>query len=156
MIAVLEKKRSMPEKTVKRAEYMIPMLVCRDGAAEIEFCRHAFGAVELSRRTDDGGAVTHATLAIGSTLVMIHGEVKQLRSRSPEPDGSSPVVVYAYVQEEVDAVVARAVSAGARIETPVTDLPWGDRMGRIVDPAGHVWNVANRAAEGTPKETDAG
>ena len=78
---------------------------------------------------------------------MVHGEVDALLSRAPDCDGSSPVVIYAYVQDDVDAVVARAVCAGAKVQTPVMDLPWGDRMGRIMDPAGHVWNVANRTAE---------
>ena len=140
---------------MKNAEYMIPMLVCRDGAGEIEFCRLAFGAIELSRRSDDDGSVVHATLAIGGSLVMIHGEVDTLLSQSPRVDGSSPVVIYAYVQEQVDAVIDRAIAAGACVQTPVMDLPWGDRMGRIMDPAGHVWNVANRAAETSAKDTHA-
>jgi PhnB protein len=56
------------------------------------------------------------------------------------------VVIYLYL-EDVDAVIARAVSAGARSLTPLADQFWGDRMGRIVDPSGHVWNVASRVDE---------
>ena len=63
-----------------------------------------------------------------------------------QPDGSSPVVIYLYL-EDVDAVIARAVAAGARILTPVADQPWGDRMARIVDPSGHVWNLASRVEQ---------
>ena len=125
---------------------VIPMLVCRDAAAEIEFLRAAFGAVELSRRSAPDGSVLHATLGIGELLIMLHGETERLASRAPQPDGSSPVVIYLYL-EDVDAVIARAVAAGARILTPLADQPWGDRMGRIVDPAGHVWNVASRVDE---------
>ena len=119
------------------------MLVCADAAAEIEFCKAAFGAVELSRGADEDGSVTHATLGIGELLIMVHGETRHLASRPPLPDGSSPVVIYLYL-EDVDVVVARAVAAGARILTPLADQFWGDRMARIVDPAGHVWNVASR------------
>jgi PhnB protein len=137
----------MSDKNVKNSEYMIPMLVCRDAASEIDFCRTIFGAIELSRRPGEDGSVIHSTLRIGSAMIMIHGEVDVLLSRSPHRDGSSPVVIYAYIQDDVDAVVARAVSAGAIIQTPVMNLPWGDRMGRIMDPAGHVWNVANRPAD---------
>jgi PhnB protein len=124
---------------------VIPMLVCADAAAEIAFCAAAFGAVELSRRTDGDGSVTHATLGIGELLIMVHGETPHLASRAPLPDGSSPVVIYLYL-EDVDAVVERAVAAGATVLTPIADQFWGDRMGRIVDPAGHLWNVASRVA----------
>jgi PhnB protein len=122
---------------------VIPMLVCADAAAEIEFCKAAFGAAELSRRSNEDGSVTHATLRIGELLIMVHGETAHLASRAPLADGSSPVVIYLYL-EDVDGVIARAVAAGARILTPVADQFWGDRMARIVDPQGHVWNVASR------------
>ena len=125
---------------------VVPMLVCRDGAAEIEFCKAAFGAVELSRRTAEDGSVTHTTLGIGELLIMLHGETSQLASRAPLGDGRSPVVIYLYL-EDVDWVIERAVGAGARILTPIADQFWGDRMARIVDPAGHVWNLASRVDE---------
>jgi len=125
---------------------VVPMLVCVDAAAEIEFCKAAFGAEELSRRVADDGSVTHATLGIGELLIMVHGETSHLASRAPLGDGSSPVVIYLYL-EDVDAVVERAVAAGARVLTPVADQFWGDRMARIVDPQGHVWNVASRVEE---------
>jgi PhnB protein len=128
----------------KYVRAVIPMLVCADAAAEIEFCKAAFGAVELSPRSDTDGSVTHATLGIGELLIMVHGETPHLASRAPLIDGSSPVVIYLYL-EDVDSVIARAVAVGARILTPIADQFWGDRMGRIVDPQGHVWNVASRA-----------
>jgi len=124
---------------------IVPMLVCADAAAEIAFCAAAFGAVELSRRADEDGSVTHATLGIGELLIMVHGETAHLASRAPLLDGSSPVVIYLYL-EDVDGVFARAVAAGARVLTPIADQFWGDRMERIVDPQGHVWNVASRVA----------
>jgi len=117
------------------------MLVCRDGASEIAFCKAAFGAEELSRRTDPDGAVVHATLKIGGAMFMVHGETPHLASRAPEEDGSSPVVIYLYL-DDVDGAVGRAVAAGARILLPAADQFWGDRVGRIMDPSGHVWNVA--------------
>lgn len=134
--------------------YVIPMLVCRDAAAEIDFCRRAFGAVELSRRAARDGSVVHATLQIGTAMIMVHDEQPHLASRAPGPDGSSPVVVYLYC-EAVDPVIEQATAAGARVLLPAEDQFWGDRVARIVDPAGHVWNVAARVcqearAEATP------
>jgi len=131
-----------PDLAVVRA--IIPMLVCRDGAAEIAFCTVAFGAIERSRRSGADGTVIHATLSIGPQLLFIHGEVESLASRAPQPpQGSSPVVIYIYV-DNADRVIEQAVRAGAKILKPAADQFWGDRVGRIIDPAGHVWNVAAR------------
>lgn len=120
---------------------IIPMLICMDGAAEIEFCEKAFGAIELSRRTGQAGEVMHATLQIDEDMFMVHGQYPQLKSLAPRSDGTSPVVIYLYIKD-VDAVIARAVKAGAEVILPAADQPWGDRVGRVMDPAGHVWNVA--------------
>jgi PhnB protein len=100
-------------------------------------------AAELSRRLSSDGKVVHATLRIAGSLIFIHDESPHLGSRAPQTDGSSSVVVYIYV-EEVDTVIERAVGAGARLLLPAADMYWGDRVGRIVDPSGHVWNVASR------------
>ena len=124
---------------------VIPMLVCSDAASEINFCKTSSGAVELSRREAPDGTVAQATMTIGEAMLMIHGEFPALASRAPQLDGSSPVVIYLYV-EDVDTVVNRALGAQARILLPVANQFWGDRVGRIIDPAGHVWNVATRIA----------
>jgi PhnB protein len=145
--------RFMSEQQVNTPRYVIPMLVCRDAGREIDFCRAAFGAVQLSRRTGPEGSVVHATLQIGEAVIMVHGEFPNLASRAPQPDGTSPVVIYIYV-DDVDAVVGRAVNAGARVLIPVTNQPWGDRVGRIIDPAGHVWNVASRIKDSNSTVTD--
>ncbi len=128
---------------------IVPMLVCADAASEIDFCKAAFGAIELSRRSAEDGSVVHATLGIGEHLIMVHGETKHLASRPPLVDGSSPVVIYLYI-ENVDSVIERAQAAGAKILTPLQDCFWGDRMARIADPSGHVWNVASRVDESLP------
>src|ERR1700722_2411197 len=121
-------------------ELIIPMLVCRNALSEIEFCKAAFGAVELSRRTAQDGVILHAALRIGAAMIMVHGEVPTLASRAPVEDGSSAVVIYLYLKG-VDAVIDRATGAGARLLLPATDTSWGDRVGRVVDPEGHVWNI---------------
>jgi PhnB protein len=125
---------------------IIPMLVCRDAEAEINFCKHSFDAVELSCRKAPNGSVVHATLKIGAAMFMVHGVTEHLASRAPNEDGSSPVVIYLY-GEEVDSVMERAVTNGARIVLPAADQFWGDRVGRIIDPEGHVWNIASRIKE---------
>jgi PhnB protein len=122
---------------------IIPMLTCSDTEREIEFCQKAFAARVLSQRAWTDGKIIHATLAVGPSIFMIHGEIAHLASRAPEGDGSSPVVIYLYL-EDPDRTIQAAVEAGARVLLPAKDEPWGDRVGRIIDPAGHVWNIARR------------
>ncbi len=133
------------------ASVVIPRLVCRDPVAEIDFCTTAFGAVEGVRRPGPDGKVAHALITIGPAMVMIESEWPAMKSRAPELDGSSPVVIYVYV-EDVDKAVERAVAAGAQILMPLTNQFWGDRTAWIMDPSGHVWTVATRIEETTEDE----
>lgn len=133
------------------ASVVMPMLVCRDAGAELEFCKTTFGAAERVRRPGPDGAVAHALVTIGGAMVMIEGEWPTLGSRAPSVDGSSPVVIYVYV-DNVDSVVERAVAAGAKILVPIQNQFWGDRTGRIMDPAGHVWIVSSRIEETTESQ----
>jgi PhnB protein len=56
------------------------------------------------------------------------------------------VVIYVYV-EDVDATVDRALAGGAALVVPVSTQFWGDRIGWIRDPAGHIWTIATRVEE---------
>lgn len=127
---------------------VIPRLVCREPAAEIEFAVGALGAVELGRRPGPDGGVAHALLTIGPAMIMIEAEWPTLPSRAPVPDGSSPVVIFVYV-EAVDRTVERAVARGAKVLVPAQDQFWGDRTAWIMDPAGHVWTIATRVEQTT-------
>ena len=133
------------------ASVVIPRLVCRDPAAMIDFCASTFGAVERLRRPGPDGTVAHALMTIGPAMVMIESEWPTLTSRAPKPDGSSPVVVFVYV-EDVDQTVKRAITAGAKILVPVQNQFWGDRIAWIQDPSGHVWTIATRIEETAEQE----
>lgn len=127
---------------------IIPRLVCRDPASAIDFCVSTFGAIERNRRPGPDGTVAHALLTIGPAMIMIEREWPALTSRAPTPDGSSPVVVFVYV-EDVDQTVERAVAAEAQVLIPLQDQFWGDRIAWIMDPSGHVWTIATRIEETT-------
>ena len=133
------------------ASVVIPRLFCRDPAAEVEFCTTALGAMEGVRRSGADGKLAHAFVTIGPAMVMIESEWPGLTNRAPQLDGSSPVVLYVYV-ENVDEVVKRAVTAGAKVLMPPKDQFWGDRTAWIMDPSGHVWTVATRIEETTEEE----
>src|SRR5688500_17402903 len=133
------------------ASVVIPRLFCRDPAAEIEFCKTTFGAEEGVRRPGADGKLAHALITIGPAMVMIESEWPSVANRAPSPDGSSPVVLFEYV-EDVDKAVERATAAGAKVLMPLQNQFWGDRTAWIMDPSGHVWTVASRIEETTEEE----
>ena len=137
--------------TPEGASVVIPRLFCREVVAEIDFVKNTFGAVERVRRPGPDGAVAHALVMIGSSMIMIEAEWPGLASRAPKADGSSPVVIYVYV-EDVDKTVERAVAGGAKVLSPVANQFWGDRIGWVMDPSGHVWTIATRIEETTEGE----
>jgi hypothetical protein len=94
------------------ASAVIPRLVCRDVEAEIEFCCEALGAMEAGRRPGPNGRAAHVMLKFGSAMLMLEAEWPTLPSRAPNPDGSSPVLIYLCV-EDVDMAVERALSSVA-------------------------------------------
>jgi PhnB protein len=128
------------------ASVIIPRLVCRDVEAEIDFCCRAFGAVEAVRRPGPDGKAAHAMLRFGPAMLMLEAEWPTLPSRAPNVDGSSPVVIYLYVAD-VDATVDRALAHGATLVVPVETQFWGDRIGWLRDPAGHMWTIATRVED---------
>ena len=132
---------------------IIPMLLCKNVAAELEFCKSVFPAVELGQRPGPDGAIAHALLTINNEMIILEAEWPSLASRPPEKDGSSPVVIFIYV-ENVDAVVERAVDGGASVLLPLKNQFWGDRTARLVDPEGHVWTVASRIETTTVTERE--
>jgi PhnB protein len=136
---------------IEGASAVIPRLFCRDVESEIDFCAKTFGAVERLSRPGPGGKAAHAMMTFGPAMLMIESEWPGLTSRAPQPDGSSPVVIYIYV-EDVDKTVERAVAGGAKVLKPVENQFWGDRIAWVMDPAGHVWTVATRIEETTEEE----
>lgn len=118
-----------------------PYLIVRDAARAIDFYKHAFAATEQMRHADPDGKIRHAEINMGDSPFMLADEFPEMGARGPEAFGGSAVSFVLYV-EDVDAVFARVVAAGAKQLSPVEDKPYGDRMGGITDPFGHVWYIA--------------
>jgi PhnB protein len=118
-----------------------PYLVVRGAAKAIDFYKQAFGATEYLRMPGPNGTVMHAEVRIGSAPIMLTEEMPQWGAKSPEAFGGSPVFILIYV-ENVDAVFAQAVAAGAKVMRPVQDQFYGDRAGTLTDPFGHSWTIA--------------
>jgi len=118
-----------------------PYLIVRGGSDAIEFYKKAFGATELFRFPAPDGKVGHAEIKIGDSPIMLADEYPQMGYNSPQSIGGSPVSLMIYV-DDVDTVFSRAIEAGATVKEAVQDKFYGDRIGSVVDPFGHVWHIA--------------
>jgi len=128
-----------------------PYLILQDAARAIAFYKNVFGAIEEMRMDAPGGKIGHAELRIGGSIVMLADECPEMNARSPETVGGSRVIIHVYV-EDVDAVVARALKEGAKLNQPVEDKFYGDRSGSVTDPFGHRWNIATHKEDLSPEE----
>lgn len=115
-----------------------PMLSVRRGAQALEFYKAAFGARELYLVQDDKGEVV-AQLAVGKAKFWVADESPQHLNFSPESLGGSTVRMVMVVNDP-DAVFQQAVQAGAKVVSPVAN-EYGWRVGRVVDPFGHHWEI---------------
>ena len=126
-----------------------PYLVVKGAAAAIDFYKKAFGATELLRLPLPDGKVAHAEVKIGDSPVMLADENEAFRG--PQPGAGAPVSLMVYVPD-VDRVFAQALAAGAKEMRPLADQFYGDRLGTLVDPFGHVWSLATHVEDVTPDE----
>ena len=130
-----------------------PYLVIKGAAQAIEYYKDVFGATEVVRMDGPGGQAGHAELQIGNSRIMLADENPKMGQgyTSPASIGASPVSLYIYLPN-VDRVVERAVTAGAKLLRPVQDQFYGDRSGFIQDPFGHLWGVATHVEDVAPEE----
>jgi PhnB protein len=117
-----------------------PYLVVADAAAAIAFYHGVFGAREVMRLEHEG-KIVHAEVEIGDCRIMLADEFPAMQAFGPRSIGGTPVRLYLYL-ENVDRVVARAEEQGATVLRVVQDQFYGDRVGTIEDPFGHLWHVA--------------
>ena len=120
-----------------------PMLSVRNGARAVEFYKAAFGAGELFRIDDESGAVV-ARLSVGEAEFWVADESPEHQNFSPESLGGGTVRMVMTVSDP-DAAFQRAVNAGATVVRPVNN-EYGWRLGRIVDPFGHHWEIGKPLA----------
>lgn len=128
-----------------------PYLIIGGAADAIEFYKNAFGATELFRFPSPDGKVGHAEIKIGDSHVMLADEYPDMGYKGPKSIGGSSVSLMIYV-DDVDTVFDRAVAAGGTAKEAVTDKFYGDRMGTVVDPFGHVWHVATHKEDVSVEE----
>lgn len=133
-----------PERKRDQNTSIAPMLSVRRGAKAVEFYKAAFGAGELFRLDDDSGAVV-ARLSVSGAEFWVADESPEHLNFSPESLGGGSVRMVMIV-EDPDAAFEQAVRAGATVVRPVSNQ-YGWRLGRIVDPFGHHWEIGKPLPE---------
>src|SRR5262245_4618097 len=137
----------MAAKTIPEGYHAVtPYLVCKGAAQAIDFYKKAFGATEMARLAGPDGAIGHAEIRIGDSIVMLADEHPQMGYRGPESFGGTPVSMCLYVAD-VDSVFRQAIAAGGKETRPVKNQFYGDRSGTLTDPFGHVWTVATHVED---------
>jgi len=128
-----------------------PYLVIQGAGAAIEYYKKVFGATERMRMDAPGGMIGHAEITVGSSVIMLADESPDMGFRGPKTFGGTPVSLMLYVPN-VDEVFKRAVDAGAKQLRPVENQFYGDRMGTLEDPFGHVWSIGTHVEDVAPEE----
>jgi PhnB protein len=122
----------------KAAESIAPMLSVRRGAQAVDFYKAAFGAIEAFRIDAPDGSVV-ARLSVDGAEFWVADESPAHQNFSPESLGGGTVRMV-FTVADPDAMFLRAVAAGATQVVPVHD-EYGWRLGRVVDPFGHHWEI---------------
>jgi PhnB protein len=124
-----------------------PWMISKDTAGLLDFLKRAFGAEELARvENPNGPGIGHAEVRIGDSIVMMFDMLS--------PDWPyTPCFLRLYLPDG-DAAYQRAVDAGATPLHRMTEMFWGDRVGRVRDPFGNVYWIQTRVAELEPEEIE--
>lgn len=130
---------------------VFPYLRLRDAAKAIEFYAKAFGATEKFRLVEPSGRIGHAELVLGATTLMLSDEYPEFGIYGPASIGGTSFTLHLHV-DDADALIARAVAAGATLVRPAADQFYGERSGTIRDPFGHEWNIGHEIEQVSPEE----
>ncbi len=128
-----------------------PYLSMENAAGAIDFYVENFGAEEVTRMDGPGGVIMHAEIAIGGARVMLSDANPEWGTVSPKNLDGRSSSTFIYVPD-VDAVMTKAEGNGATIVEGPEDRFWGDRLGRIIDPFGHMWGIATHVEDVPPEE----
>ncbi len=139
---------SNPVRPIPQGYHSItPAITCKNASKAIDFYKNALGASEIMRMQGPGGMVSHAELRIGDSVIFVSDEFPGM---AVAPSGSGPASSYLFLYtDNVDTVFNRA---GCRVEMPLDNMFWGDRYGKVTDPFGHHWGLAQHVEDVAPEE----
>jgi PhnB protein len=130
-----------------------PYLIIKNAADAIAFYEKVFGAETTMRLNLPDGGVAHAEIKVGGGTVMLAEENTETEMNGPDTLGGTPVSMLLYYPD-VDAQFNAAIAAGATVLKPLEDQFWGDRMGTLKDPFGHIWSLATHIEDVSQDEVD--
>ena len=132
-----------------------PSLVCSPCADAIEFYKRAFGAEEIEPRiTAPDGTVAHAEIRVGDSIVMLGDESPGGPTQAPTSIGGVSTAALFIYTEDVDKMWQQALDAGCEVVFPLELQFYGDKGGRVRDPFGHTWGLAQHIEDVTPEEME--
>ena len=136
----------MPTKPIRDGFHAITPYLFAQGASQlIEFISAAFSGKVTFRKARPDGAIIHAEMRIGDSMLMVADSTEQFA-----PTTTS---IYLYVTD-CDAVYHSALRAGGVSVFPIMTLPSGERYGGVKDPCGNVWWVATHVEDVSPAEEE--
>jgi PhnB protein len=112
-------------------------------APALDFYKRAFGVEELNRYSNDDGSIHIVELMLEGAEFYVHEQMPGSLGVSPEQVQVTTVELVVYVTDP-DALVDRAVAAGAKLLHPMQDHFYGLRQGTVQDPFGHMWTFQRR------------
>ncbi len=130
---------------------LFPYLCVADTAAAIRFYAEAFGAVEKFRLVEPSGRIGHAEMSLGTCTLMLCDPFPEVDIAPPAQPGRAGVTLHLHV-DDADAIVERALAAGAQLQRPVSDAFYGERGGAVIDPFGHRWLIGHSIEDVSPEE----
>jgi uncharacterized glyoxalase superfamily protein PhnB len=127
---------------------LYPRLVVEGADAALDFYTRALGGTVTERYTGPDGRVVHAMVESGPARFA----VKDAGDGDPAPTGDGIPVIMSLDVSDADAVAERMLGAGATVIFPIADHGYGDYGGRLRDPFGHQWLIAQRIENLTPEQ----
>lgn len=120
-----------------------PYLAVHGAAKLIDFLQRAFGATVIERLEQPGGAIAHAEVRIGDSIVMVGDAAREWKPM--------PAMLHMYVPD-TDAAYRRAIAAGGTSIREPADQFYGDRSAAVQDACGNQWWLATRIENLTSEE----
>lgn len=134
-----------------RIHEAFPYLRTANATRAIDFYVRVFGAKEKFRLVEPSGRVGHAELDLGNVTLMLSDEFPEYGIRGPAAVGGTTVSIHLHV-DDADALIRKAVEAGAELVREPQNHFYGERSGTIRDPFGHEWLIGHSIEEVTPEE----
>ena len=118
----------------------VPQLIISHGTMDLQFYKDAFGAIETKHITNDDGSIHVSEMFIDGAMFHFHEERYNGSSFSPDKHNGVTAIIGLMVAD-VDAIMAKAIAAGAKETSPAQSYDYGYRQGEIIDPLGHRWLI---------------